>query len=62
MNEPDVYVVETPAGFTESFDVQTVETLVKLGLIEHFEDRYVLSDGHGNGFGPVHHFYRRASD
>jgi hypothetical protein len=57
--EPDVYLVQTPAGFTESFDAKTVDTLVKLGLIEHQRDGHVVSDGRGNGIGPLHHFYRR---
>lgn len=33
-----VYIVETPKGFTETFDRRTIETLEALGLIKHEKD------------------------
>lgn len=56
-----VYVVHTPAGFTETFGRQTIETLERLGLIRHERDGHVLEDGQGNGVGPLHRFYCEAS-
>jgi hypothetical protein len=35
-------------------------TLVALGLIRYHREGYVLSDGRGNGVGPIHHSYRKA--
>lgn len=55
--EPEVYVVRTMKGVTETFDAKTIETLVALGLIYHLRDGHVLEDGEGNGVGPLHHFY-----
>ncbi|MCL8026344.1 hypothetical protein [Nocardioides bruguierae] len=49
-----------PDGFTESFDAEQVDTLVRLGLIQHDYDGHVLQDGAGNGVGHLHHFYREA--
>lgn len=54
------YVVTGPRGFTETLNAHTVETLVRLGLIEHERDGHVLEDGRGSGVGPMHHFYRMA--
>lgn len=59
--EETVYMVHTPKGFTESFDARTIQTLELLGLIRHERDGYALEDGHGNGVGPLHRFYREAS-
>lgn len=56
-----IYVVTTAHGFTESFDARTVVTLVDLGLIRHDRDGHVLVDRHGNGVGPLHHFYVAAT-
>lgn len=56
-SEEDVYVVTTIKGFTETFNSDTIDLLVRLGLIVHERDGHVLVDGHGNGRGPVHHFY-----
>lgn len=53
------HVVTTPKGFTEAFDARQIDLLVRLGLIER--DGHVLEDGHGNGVGPLHHFYREAN-
>lgn len=55
--ETDVYVVETPRGFTESFDRHTIDVLERLGLIRHVRDGHVLEDGSGRGVGPLHRFY-----
>lgn len=55
--EKVVHVVQTDAGFTESFDDNTIETLLRLGLIVHERDGHVLADGHGRGVGPLHRFY-----
>lgn len=55
----EVYVVEGPGGFTETFDKETVDVLVRLGLIEHERDGHVLEMG-GKPFGSLHHFYRKA--
>lgn len=60
--EADVYVVHTPRGFTETFDARTIETLVRLGLIHHERDDYVLAGFDGAGVGPLHHFYREVSN
>lgn len=60
-NEADVYVVEAPGGFTESFDRRTIETLEALRLIRHVRDGHVLEDGAGRGVGPLHRFYGPAS-
>lgn len=57
---PEINVVTGPLGFTETFDAHTVETLVRLGLIRHARDGYVLEDGSGNGVGALHHFYEGA--
>jgi hypothetical protein len=54
----DVYVVTGPRGFTETFNAEQVETLVRLGLIQHDYDGHVLEDGAGQGVGALHHFYR----
>lgn len=62
-NERDegvVYVVHGPKGFTETFDLHTINLLLSLGLIEHERDGRVLEDGHGNGVGPLHRFYHEA--
>lgn len=58
--EAEVYFVQGPGGFTETFDKATVDLLVRLGLIAHDHDGYVLSDAKGNGVGPLHHFYEAA--
>lgn len=58
--EPDRYVVTGPKGFTETLTADQVNLLVRLGLIQHDYDDHVLQDGHGNGVGPLHHFYREA--
>lgn len=57
MSEDDVYVVETPRGFTESFSSRDIEVLEALGLIRHVRDGHVLVDGRGNGVGALHRFY-----
>lgn len=56
-NDSERYVVQGPRGFTETFDQHTVEVLVRLGLIRHERNDYVLQDGSGQGVGPLHHFY-----
>lgn len=58
--EPDRYVVTGPGGFTETFNAEQVDLLVRLGLIEHERDGHVLADGQGRGVGPLHHFYKEA--
>jgi hypothetical protein len=59
--EAEVYVVHTPRGFTETFDRRTVETLERLGLIEHERDGHALEDSNGRGLGPLHRFYREVT-
>ena len=62
-NEHDpgvVYVVHGPKGFTETFNLHTINVLLRLGLIEHERDGRVLEDGRGNGVGPLHRFYCEA--
>lgn len=59
--EKDRYVVTGPGGFTESFNAEQVDCLVRLGLIEHDYDGHVLQDGQGRGVGALHHFYREAA-
>lgn len=61
VTEAVVYMVHTPKGFTETFDLRTIETLERLGLIRHERDGYMLEDGNGIGVGPLHRFYREAS-
>lgn len=56
-----VYVVQTDTGFTETFDLRTINTLVSLGLIYHQRDGHVLEDSSGAGVGALHRFYRRAA-
>lgn len=55
------YVITGPKGFTEAFDAEQIDLLVRLGLIQHDYDGHVLQDGAGNGVGPLHHFYREAN-
>jgi hypothetical protein len=62
VTDADVYVVETPKGYTESFDARTVYTLERLGLIRHVNDGYALEDGKGQPVGALHHFYRGAHE
>lgn len=59
--EAVVYVVHTPAGFTETFNAQTIQTLELLGLIRHERDGYELEDGSGLGVGPLHSYYCEAT-
>lgn len=55
--DTDVYVVETPMGFTETFDRHTIDVMERLGLIRHVRDGHVVEDGSGRGVGPLHRFY-----
>lgn len=59
-DEPVVYVVEGPQGFTETFDERTVDVLVRMGLIEHVRDGHVMVAYVGDKqvpHGPLHRFY-----
>jgi hypothetical protein len=49
----EVFFLETPRGFTASFDAHTIRVLVDLGLIEHDRDEDICDQ--------PHHFYRKAS-
>ena len=53
----DKFVLTGPAGFTETLTEDTIDTLVAVGLIRYDFSDHLLSDGHGNGLGPIHHFY-----
>ena len=60
--EREVYVVEGPGGFTESFNKHTVDVLTRMGLIKHVESKQIMLVGPFNQpNGPMHHFYVEAT-
>jgi hypothetical protein len=63
VNEQHVNVVNTDKGFTEAFEDREIDLLVRLGLIEHDYEGYVLrqrTSSGDQGVGPVHRFYKKA--
>lgn len=59
----EIYFVQGPGGFTETFNHEQVRTLVAMGLIEYEKSDHVMTIGGGSDaqpYGPIHHFYRKA--